>query len=57
MWFVSEKGFIATKDINGVAKIHSNPQYINWKYEYIDGEYRFCSPSYKKQELEQYQMA
>lgn len=45
-----EKDFIATKDVNEVAKIHSNPQYANWRYEYVDGEYRFYSPTYKKQE-------
>ena len=45
-----EKDFIATKDVNEVAKIHSNPQYINWKFEYVDGEYRFYSPKYKQKE-------
>ena len=43
-----EKDFIATKDPNEVARIHSNPQYANWRFEYVDGEYRFYSPNYKK---------
>ena len=43
-----EKDFIATKDANEVARIHSNPQYANWRFEYVDGEYRFYSPNYKK---------
>lgn len=45
-----QKDYIATKDINEVARIHSNPQYMNWRYEFVDGEYRFYSPNYKKQE-------
>ena len=40
---------IATRDMDEVAKIHSNPQYIDWKMEYVDGEYRFYSPEYKKE--------
>lgn len=45
-----QQDFIATKDVNEVARIHSNPQYANWRYEFVDGEYRFYSPNYKKQE-------
>lgn len=44
--------FIATKDIDEVARIHSDSRYINWRMEYVDGEYRFYSPNYKKQELQ-----
>lgn len=44
-----QQDFIVTKDVNEVARIHSNPQYVNWKYEFVDGEYRFYSPDYKKQ--------
>lgn len=46
-----EKDFIATKDPNEVARIHSNPQYASWRFEYVDGEYRFYSPNYQKQNL------
>jgi len=42
------KDFIATRDIDEVARIHSNPEYLLWKCEVIDGEYRFYSPNYKK---------
>lgn len=49
-----EKDFIATRDPNEVAKIHSNPQYASWRFEYIDGEYRFYSPNYKKTTEETY---
>lgn len=42
--------YIKTRDLNEVAKIHSNPNYLNWRSEYVDGEYRFYSPSYKKQD-------
>lgn len=45
-----QQDYIATKDINEVAKIHSDSKYINWRYEFVDGEYRFYSPNYKKQE-------
>lgn len=45
-----QKDFIATKDVNEVARIHSDPQYMNWRYEFVDGEYRFYSPNYKRQE-------
>lgn len=44
-----EDKMISTRDVNEVAKIHSNPEYINWKMEYVDGEYRFYSPEYKKE--------
>lgn len=44
-----EKNFIATKDPNEVARIHSNPQYASWRFEYVDGEYRFYSPNYQNQ--------
>lgn len=40
--------FIATRDIEEVARIHSNPEYLLWKCEVVDGEYRFYSPKYKK---------
>ncbi len=43
-----ERDFIATKDINEVARIHSDSRYINWRCEFVDGEYRFYSPNYKK---------
>lgn len=46
--------FIVTKDPNEVAKIHSNPQYANWRYEFVDGEYRFYSPNYEKRKAETY---
>lgn len=42
------KDFIATRDIEEVARIHSNPEYLLWKCEVVDGEYRFYSPNYKK---------
>lgn len=44
--------FISTKDLNEVARIHSNSQYANWRYEYVDGEYRFYSPNHKKQNMQ-----
>ncbi len=47
---MNNEDFIVTKDLNEVARIHSNPQYANWRIEYIDGEYRFYSPNYKKTE-------
>lgn len=31
-----------------VARIHSDPKYSNWRHEFVDGEYRFYSPSYQK---------
>lgn len=45
-----DKEFVATKDLNEVSKIHSNPKYANWKYEYVNGEYRFYSPNYSKKD-------
>lgn len=42
------KDFIVTRDIEEVARIHSNSEYLLWKCEVIDGEYRFYSPNYKK---------
>ena len=42
--------FIATSDINEVARIHSDPKYASWRHEFVDGEYRFYSPTYKKQD-------
>lgn len=42
------KDFIATRDIEEAARIHSNPEYLLWKCEVVDGEYRFYSPNYKK---------
>lgn len=42
------ENFIATKDLNEVARIHSDLKYINWRMEFVDGEYRFYSPTYKK---------
>ncbi len=47
---MSSEDFLATKDIDEVAIIHSNPKYANWRCEYIDGEYRFYSTNYKKQD-------
>lgn len=44
----SDVGYIATSDINEVARIHSDPKYSNWRHEFVDGEYRFYSPSYQK---------
>ena len=44
-----QQDYIATKDINEVAKIHSDSKYINWRYEFVDGEYRFYSLKNKKQ--------
>ena len=51
---MSNENIIITKDINEVSKIHSNPEYINWKYEYVDGEYRFYSPNYTKEMSDTY---
>ena len=44
----SDLGYIATSDINEVARIHSDPKYSNWRHEFVDGEYRFYSPTYQK---------
>lgn len=44
----SDVGYIATSDINEVARIHSDPKYSNWRHEFVDGEYRFYSPTYQK---------
>lgn len=46
-----EEKFISTKDLNEVARIHSDPKYASWRYEVIDGEYRFYSPNYQKQQV------
>lgn len=46
-----EENFISTKDLNEVARIHSDPKYASWRYEVIDGEYRFYSPNYQKQQV------
>lgn len=43
-----DNGFIATSDLNEVARIHSDPKYSNWRHEFVDGEYRFYSPTYQK---------
>lgn len=47
---MDDKDIITTQDINVVAKIHSDPQYANWKYEYVDGVHKFYPPNYKKKE-------
>ena len=39
---------IIAKNIDELSKIHCNPKYVNWKYEIVDGEYRFYHPNYKK---------
>lgn len=39
---------IITSDIDEVAKIHCNPKYINWKYEIVDGKYKFYPPNYQE---------
>lgn len=44
----SDVACIVTSDINEVARIHSDPKYSNWHHEFVDGEYRFYSPSYQK---------
>lgn len=44
----SNVAYIETSDINEVARIHSDPKYSNWRHEFVDGEYRFYSPSYQK---------
>lgn len=44
----SDVAYIVTSDINEVARIHSDPKYSNWRHEFVDGEYRFYSPSYQK---------
>lgn len=44
----SNVAYIATSDINEVARIHSDPKYSNWRHEFVDGEYRFYSPTYQK---------
>lgn len=36
--------YISTKDINRVAKIHSNKKYFNWIMKVIENEYRFYPP-------------
>ena len=46
-----EENFISTKDLNEVARIHSDPKYASCRYEVIDGEYRFYSPNYQKQQV------
>lgn len=46
---MSNDKFIATKDLNEVTRIHSNPKYSMWRYEIVDGEHRFYSPNYKKE--------
>ena len=43
-----ENDVIITKDLNEVARIHSNSKYSNWKFEYNNGEYKFFSPTYQK---------
>ena len=43
-----ENDVIITKDLNEVARIHSDPKYSNWKFEYSSGEYKFYSPTYQK---------
>lgn len=35
---------IITDNYDEVAKIHSDPKYINWRYEVKENEYRFYSP-------------
>lgn len=39
---------IITDNYDEVAKIHSDPKYINWRFEVIGNEYRFYSPDYGK---------
>lgn len=36
--------YICTKDINRVAKIHSNKKYVNWNLKVVDNEFRFYPP-------------
>lgn len=36
--------YISTRDINRVAKIHSNKKYYNWIMKIVDNEYRFYPP-------------
>lgn len=39
---------IITDNYDEVAKIHSDPKYINWRCEVKENEYRFYSPDYGK---------
>lgn len=43
---MDNKDCIVTRDIKEAARIHSDPKYVNWKYEYVNGEYRFYSLDY-----------
>lgn len=45
---MERKDFIVTRDVEEVARINNNPEYLLWKCEVVDGEYRFYSPNYKK---------
>lgn len=47
-----DNDMIVTKDLDLVSKIHGDPKYVSWRYEYKDGEYRFYSPTYKKEQEE-----
>lgn len=46
---VEKKGYIAFRKPEAVAMFHSNPDYIDWTCQFVDGEYRFYPP--KKAEL------
>lgn len=46
-----EKDVIVTRDLNEVAKIHSNPKYASYRCEVVDGEYRFYAPNGKKDNI------
>lgn len=46
---VEKKGYVAFRKPEAVAMFHSNPEYIDWTCQFVDGEYRFYPP--KKTEL------
>lgn len=44
-----EEEFISAKDLNEIARIHSDSKYANWRYEYVNGEHRLYAPNYQNQ--------
>lgn len=45
---VEKKGYVAFRKPEAVAMFHSDPNYIDWTCQFVDGEYRFYPPKKTK---------
>lgn len=51
MEMVAKQGYVAFRNPNAVAAFHSDPEYVDWTCQFVDGEYRFFPPENKKENI------